>query len=66
MSDAPPIDATDLTHQIQAVKEGIARAENNIKIFSDEVQKQIVLKATLTAELQRLQLKAENSAGTPQ
>lgn len=51
---SPKVDATDLTHQITAFEENIARCEKNIKIFSDEVQKQIMLKAELEAELAKL------------
>jgi len=53
------VDATDLEHQIQAYEENIARCEKNIKIFSEEVQKQIQLKAQLMQELAQLKLKSE-------
>ena len=53
-STKPKVDATDLAHQIAAFEENIARAEKNIIIFSDEVQKQKDLKVQLEAELTEL------------
>jgi len=53
------VDATDLEHQIQAYEENISRCEKNIKIFSEEVQKQIQLKAQLMQELAQLKLRSE-------
>jgi len=37
--------------RIKQLEDGITRAEQNIQIFTDEVQKQIVLKNQLEAEL---------------
>jgi hypothetical protein len=48
------VDATDLQHRIAAYEENIARCAKNIVIFSDEVEKQKQLKATLEAELAQL------------
>jgi len=46
--------ATPLDFKIKELEGGIAKAEQNVRIFSDEVQKQIILKAQLEAELASL------------
>lgn len=48
------VDATDLDHQIAAYEENIARCKKNIIIFTDEIEKQKVLKATLEEELKKI------------
>lgn len=51
-ANAGPID-----FKIKETEEGIKKAEENIKIFSDQVQAQIILKAQLEAELASLRVK---------
>jgi len=46
--------AGDPKMKMGQLEEGIKRADANVKIFSDEVQKQMVLKAQLEAELAQL------------
>jgi hypothetical protein len=48
------VDVTDPDHQIAAYEDNIARCAKNIVIFSDEVEKQKILKADLEAELVEL------------
>jgi len=43
--------------KIKELEEGVQKAEKNIKIFSDQVQSQIILKAQLEAELALLRAK---------
>ncbi|OGM14300.1 hypothetical protein A3A76_00130 [Candidatus Woesebacteria bacterium RIFCSPLOWO2_01_FULL_39_23] len=47
----------DNQYSIKTLEENIARAEQNIQIFSAEVQKQIMLKAELEAQLAALKAK---------
>lgn len=43
--------------KIKELEEGIKKAEENIKVFSDQVQSQIILKAQLESELTMLKAK---------
>jgi len=49
--------AGDPKMKMGQLEEGIKRADANVKIFSDEVQKQMVLKAQLEAELAQPRVK---------
>jgi uncharacterized coiled-coil protein SlyX len=49
--------AKDDQYTIATLEENIARAEKNIKIFSDQVQTQIMVKAELEAKLATLKAK---------
>ena len=54
MPDNSKLKATDREFQMESLKEGVSRAEKNIEIFSQEVEKQRTLKAQLQAELEKL------------
>ena len=56
-TNAGPID-----FKIKELEEGIVKAEQNIKIFSDQVQSQIIIKAQLEAELASLRAKKSGRA----
>lgn len=50
-------DAGGIDFKIKETEAGIKKAEENIKIFSDQVQSQIIIKAQLEAELASLRVK---------
>jgi hypothetical protein len=54
--------AGPLDFKIKELEEAIQKAEQNIKIFSDQVQSQIMLKAQLEAELASFKAKKEKEA----